>query len=366
MERGNKNKKPSAASQPRIGKSKPKVPKSKVKSKISDGKSKRFFADKSYLQAEQKNGGQEEEKSSSLGRGKSFSDKKETGKRTPGKKEDERDLERRTQYRAKKSFSDTNATPAGKKELGKRPSGKKNAAGNPNEMRLNRFLANAGVCSRREADEIITQGLVLVNGVVVSELGVKVKLSDDVRYDGQKLMAEKKIYLLMNKPKDTVTTLSDPDGRHTVYDIIKSACDERLYPVGRLDRNTTGVLLFTNDGELTARLTHPKYGKKKIYHVHLDKAVIKGDLSRLLEGIELDSEMVVADDVSYVKAGDKKQVGLEIHTGQNRVVRRLFEEMGYKVMQLDRVYFAGLTKKNIPRGKIRFLSEKEVTMLKMV
>jgi 23S rRNA pseudouridine2605 synthase len=231
-------------------------------------------------------------------------------------------------------------------------------------LRLNRFIANSGVCSRREADELITRGSVSVNGKVVTSLGTKVSVTDDIRYKGKKLKAEKKVYILMNKPKGYVTTVEDPHADHTVMELIGDMCPERVYPVGRLDKSTTGVLLLTNDGELTGKLIHPKYQRSKIYHVFLDNPVVKNDLSRLIEGIDLEGEMVVADSVSYADPEDKTQIGIELHSGQNRVVRRLFEKLGYKVKKLDRVYFAGLTKKNLPRGKWRYLSEKEISMLK--
>lgn len=233
------------------------------------------------------------------------------------------------------------------------------------EMRLNRFIANSGVCSRREADKFIAAGLVTVNGTVVTEMGIKVKGSDDVRFDGRKLNAEKKVYLLLNKPKDFVTTTDDPHAERTVMDLVKGACPERIYPVGRLDRNTTGVLLFTNDGELSDRLTHPSHRIKKIYQVSLDKAVTKNHLLQIAEGIELEDGLIAADAISYIDAANKAEVGLEIHSGRNRIVRRIFEHLGYRVKKLDRVYFAGLTKKNISRGKWRFLSPKEVQFLKM-
>jgi 23S rRNA pseudouridine2605 synthase len=236
--------------------------------------------------------------------------------------------------------------------------------GEPGKIRLNRFIANSGVCSRREADEIIQKGFISVNGKQITDLGIKVSYKDDVRYRGKKLLAEKKVYILMNKPKGYVTTVEDPHAEHTVLDLIGNACPERVYPVGRLDKETTGVLLLTNDGDLTGKLTHPKYERKKIYHVFLDKPVIKNDLFHLAEGIDLDGELVVADAVSYADPDDKTQIGIELHSGQNRVIRRLFESLGYKVRKLDRVYFAGLTKKNVQRGKWRFLSDKEVSMLK--
>jgi 23S rRNA pseudouridine2605 synthase len=231
-------------------------------------------------------------------------------------------------------------------------------------IRLNRFIANSGVCSRREADEIISNGLISINGKQVTDLGTKVTYNDDIRYRGKKLSAEKKVYILMNKPKGYVTTMEDPHAEHTVIEIIGSKCPERVYPVGRLDKETTGVLLLTNDGDLAGKLTHPRYERKKIYHVFLDKPVIKNDLIKLAEGIELDGESIVADAISYADPDDRSQVGIELHSGKNRVIRRLFESLGYKVRKLDRVYFAGLTKKHLQRGKWRFLSEKEISMLK--
>jgi 23S rRNA pseudouridine2605 synthase len=231
-------------------------------------------------------------------------------------------------------------------------------------IRLNRFIANSGVCSRREADELISKGLVSVNGKQVTDMGIKVTYSDDIRYKGKKLSSEKKVYILMNKPKGYVTTVEDPHAEHTVIDLIGNACPERVYPVGRLDKETTGVLLLTNDGDLTGKLTHPKYNRRKIYHVFLETPVAKNDLFKLTEGINLDNELVVADAVSYADPEDRTQIGIELHSGQNRVIRRLFEALGYRVKKLDRVYFAGLTKKNLPRGKWRFLSEKEISMLK--
>ncbi len=231
-------------------------------------------------------------------------------------------------------------------------------------IRLNRFIANAGVCSRREADELIKKGEITVNGKVVTEMGTIVSMKDDVRYKGKKLNAENKVYLLLNKPKDYVTTVSDPHAKHTVMELIKGACDERIYPVGRLDRNTTGLLLFTNDGDLAKKLTHPKHLTKKIYHVFLDKPVTKEHIQEIGEGIKLDDGVIAADAVSYVEKTDKKQVGIEIHSGRNRIVRRIFEHLGYKVVKLDRVYFAGLTKKGISRGKWRMLNTREISRLK--
>ena len=232
-------------------------------------------------------------------------------------------------------------------------------------VRLNRYLANAGVCSRREADTFIQAGVVKVNGVVVTELGTKVKRSDEVMFHDQAINMEKKVYVLLNKPKDYVTTSDDPQNRKTVMELVKNACRERIYPVGRLDRNTTGVLLFTNDGDLATKLTHPQYLKKKIYHVFCDKNVTAADLRQIVDGIMLEDGEIHADAIDYAHETDKKQVGIEIHSGRNRIVRRIFEHLGYKVVKLDRVYFAGLTKKNVKRGDWRFLTQDEVNMLKM-
>lgn len=232
-------------------------------------------------------------------------------------------------------------------------------------IRLNKYLANAGICSRREADEFITAGVVSVNGQVVTELGTKVKRSDSVLFHDQQVNIEKKVYVLLNKPKDYVTTSDDPQNRKTVMDLVKGACRERIYPVGRLDRNTTGVLLLTNDGELAAKLTHPQFLKKKIYHVFLDKNVSAEDMRQIAEGIELEDGEIHADAIEYASETDRKQVGIEIHSGRNRIVRRIFEHLGYRVIKLDRVFFAGLTKKNVRRGDWRFLTEKEVNMLRM-
>ena len=236
----------------------------------------------------------------------------------------------------------------------------------PNEpIRLNKFLANAGICSRREADEFITAGVISVNGVVVTELGTKIQRTDEVKFHDQPVSIERKTYVLLNKPKDCVTTSDDPQARKTVMDCVKDACKERIYPVGRLDRNTTGVLLLTNDGDLASKLTHPKFLKKKIYHVYCDKNVTKADLDQIAAGITLEDGEIRADAISYASETDKKQVGIEIHSGKNRIVRRIFESLGYKVIKLDRVYFAGLTKKGLKRGDWRFLTEQEVNMLRM-
>ncbi len=232
-------------------------------------------------------------------------------------------------------------------------------------IRLNKYLANAGVCSRREADDFIQAGVVKVNGEIITELGTKVKRNDVVLFHDQQVNIEKKVYVLLNKPKDYVTTSDDPQNRKTVMDLVKGACRERIYPVGRLDRNTTGVLLLTNDGELATKLTHPQYLKKKIYHVHLDKNVTAADIKQIADGIMLEDGEIHADAIEYASETDRKQVGIEIHSGRNRIVRRIFEHLGYKVIRLDRVYFAGLTKKNVRRGDWRFLTEQEVNMLWM-
>ena len=231
-------------------------------------------------------------------------------------------------------------------------------------IRLNKYLANAGICSRREADDFIQAGVITVNGQVVDSLGAKVLPTDEVRFHDQPVRREHKVYILLNKPKNTVTTTDDPQERHTVIDIVRNACSERIYPVGRLDRNTTGVLLLTNDGDLAAKLTHPKFNKKKIYAATLDRDLDEVDEAILRTGVVLDDERVVPDALEFPK-GDRKHIGLEIHSGQNRVVRRMFEKVGYKVVSLDRVSFAGLTKKNVARGKYRFLNPKEVAMLQM-
>lgn len=231
-------------------------------------------------------------------------------------------------------------------------------------IRLNKYLANAGICSRREADDFIQAGVITVNGQVVDNLGAKVLPTDKVMFHDQPVHRERKVYILLNKPKNTVTTTDDPQERQTVLDIVRNACAERIYPVGRLDRNTTGVLLLTNDGDLAAKLTHPKFGKKKIYAATLDRDLDEADEAIIRAGVVLDGEKVIPDALEFPQE-DRKHIGLEIHSGQNRVVRRIFENTGYKVMQLDRVSFAGLTKKNVARGKYRFLTPKEVAMLQM-
>ena len=233
-------------------------------------------------------------------------------------------------------------------------------------VRLNKFIANSGICSRREADEYIAAGLVSVNGQIITEMGVKVNpAEDDVRFNGERLRGEKKVYVLLNKPKDFVTTTSDPHAEKNVMQLIsRDLCPERIFPVGRLDKSTTGVLLLTNDGELAEKLTHPSFQKKKIYQVTLDKNVKPEDMDRLVQGVALEDGQAYADEVAY-NGDDRSVVGIEIHSGKDRIVRRMFEALGYKVRKLDRVYFAGLTKKNLRRGQWRFLSDEEVTMLKL-
>lgn len=230
-------------------------------------------------------------------------------------------------------------------------------------IRLNRYIAMSGICSRREADELIEVGEVKVNGVIVTEMGAKVNPGDLVSVNDRKIDPEKKIYVLLNKPKDFVSTVSDPHAERTVLDLVKLAGPERIYPVGRLDKNTTGVMLLTNDGDLTKKLTHPGYNKKKVYHVVLDKPATKAQLQQIIDGFELEDGFINADAISFVKEGDRTEIGIELHSGRNRIVRRIFEYLGFRVERLDRVYFAGLTKKNLPRGKWRYLSDIEISML---
>jgi 23S rRNA pseudouridine2605 synthase len=230
-------------------------------------------------------------------------------------------------------------------------------------IRLNRYISNAGVCSRRDADKLILSGDISINGKVVKELGIQVSFNDDVTYKGKKLNPERKVYVLLNKPKNCVTTSHDPEGRMTVLDIVASACEERIYPVGRLDRQTTGVLLLTNDGDLSKKLTHPSSNIKKIYHLVTQKPVNIEHLKQIAQGITLDDGFIKVDEISYVD-NDTHQTGIEIHSGKNRIVRRIFEHFGYKIEKLDRVYFGGLTKRNISRGKWRYLTNNEVTFLK--
>lgn len=230
-------------------------------------------------------------------------------------------------------------------------------------IRLNKFISNSGVCSRREADELIAMGLVTVNGKSVTEMGYKVKPTDDVRYEGKKLKAEKPVYILLNKPKGYITTTDDPQERHTIMHLIEGACKERVYPVGRLDRNTSGLLLLTNDGELTEKLTHPSYNVKKIYKAELDRPLTRNDFQKILDGVQLEEGKAIVDDLAMV-SDDGKTVGLEIHIGWNRIVRRIFEALGYEVVRLDRTVYATLDKKELPRGHWRFLRQEEVVRLK--
>ena len=276
-------------------------------------------------------------------------ERKDFGRVEAGKGSGERKEHAPKPFRAKKSF----ATPSEGTEDGL--------------IRLNKYISNAGVCSRREADKLIETGVISVNGKVVTELGFKVSPSDEINFGGEKLRKEKAVYILLNKPKDYITTLDDPEGRKTVLELIKNATRERVYPVGRLDRNTTGLLLLTNDGDLTKKLTHPRYGVKKIYQVTLDKSLSKTDMQKIADGIELEDGAVKADEISYVGDGkEKNEIGIQLHSGRNRIVRRVFEHLGYDVVKLDRVYFAGLTKKDLPRGRWRLLTALEVSMLKMV
>ncbi|MFC2137630.1 pseudouridine synthase [Bacteroidota bacterium] len=248
----------------------------------------------------------------------------------------------------------------------KRKSSKITVGSTENQLtRLNKYIASTGLCSRREADEHIKNGLITLNGELVNELGIKVKPGDDVRFNGERLKKERYVYILINKPKDYTTTVKDSYAKKTVIDIIKGACKERVYPVGRLDKNTTGVLLLTNDGGLTKKLTHPSHNNKKVYHVCLDKVLKKGDLLKIAEGITLDDGYIAADKINYVNENDKTEIGVEIHSGRNRIIRRMFEHLGYKIKKLDRVYFAGLTKKGLQRGHWRFLTDKEIGFLKM-
>ncbi|MFT6746331.1 MAG: 23S rRNA pseudouridine2605 synthase [Glaciecola sp.] len=233
-------------------------------------------------------------------------------------------------------------------------------------IRLNRYIAHAGICSRREADTLITSGVISVNGKVVTELGTKVNKTDKIKYEDQTLKNEKLVYFILNKPKDFITTSDDPDKRRTVMQLMKGACKERIYPVGRLDRNTSGVLLFSNDGDLTKKLLHPKHLVKKIYHVSIDKSLKQDDFNKLSEGFQLEDGFIKADELAYTSMDTKKEIGLEIHSGKNRIVRRMFESLGYKVLRLDRALFAGLSKKGMSRGQYRELTEQEVGYLKML
>jgi len=243
---------------------------------------------------------------------------------------------------------------------------KSNENAESSDIRLNKYIANAGICSRREADVFIKAGSATVNGKVVSEMGYKVQEGDVVRFDGSLITPEAKQYILLNKPKNYITTMDDERGRKTVMELVSNATNERIYPVGRLDRNTTGLLLFTNDGDIAKKLTHPKHQVRKIYHASLDKKLAMSDLQKIGQNFKLDDKMVFVDDISYIQGEPKTQVGIQIHSGRNRIVRRIFEHFGYKVTKLDRVVFAGLTKKNLPRGRYRTLTDQEIINLKMI
>jgi len=274
--------------------------------------------------------------------------------------------QRQDSYRTRKSSAGEGAPKRKYPEKPSKESSTKNQKPDSGLTRLNKYLANAGICSRREADELIKAGAVSVNGITVTELGTKVSPADKVQFGDQTLKREKPQYVLLNKPKGYITTLDDPQDRKTVFSLIQDACKERIYPVGRLDRNTTGLLLFTNDGDLTKKLTHPSFGVTKLYHVELDKSLTKNDFDKILAGVELEDGFVKFDKMAYTSEGSgKKELGVEIHSGRNRVVRRVFESLDYTVVKLDRVLFSGLTKKNLPRGKWRFLTQEEINHLKM-
>jgi len=289
--------------------------------------------------------------------------RKEPSKRKTANASPERFSDKDTPRRSKPPFDKSKPynRPAGSRA---RPARKSEDQG----IRLNKYIANAGICSRREADTLIQNGAISVNGQIITQMGYRVNPGDSVLFGDQRLINEQKVYVLLNKPKDYITTSDDPQSRKTVMDLVRNACRERVFPVGRLDRNTTGLLLFTNDGDLAKKLTHPKHRVRKIYHAELDKPLTKADMDQIARGIKLDDDSFVKpDDIAYVEKSDsKKEVGIDIHSGQNRVVRRIFEQLGYKVTRLDRVVFAGLTKKDLPRGKWRFLTEKEVSFLKML
>lgn len=291
----------------------------------------------------------------------SFADAKENHSASDG----EKSFVKRVKYDEFEEGKSFQKPTSGTFQKFKKKSAPKNLPSNDGLIRLNKYLSNAGVASRREADNLIVSGAVKVNGVVVDQLGYKINPTDKVTYGGESVRGERKVYLLLNKPKDYITTLDDPQERKTVMLLIAGACRERVYPVGRLDRNTTGLLLFTNDGELTTKLTHPKYGVKKIYHVSLNKGLKPEDFKSIIDGVELEDGFIKADDLAFVGEG-KKEIGIEIHSGRNRIVRRLFEHLGYDVIKLDRVAFAGLTKKDLPRGKHRFLTAKEISFLQMI
>ncbi|MFI3318284.1 MAG: pseudouridine synthase [Rikenellaceae bacterium] len=320
-----------------------------------DGERKRFTEKRPFSGKKSYDSGSEERKSYGNGERRSYGEKREFGDRKSfGEKKsfgDKRSFSPKPSYRKKSESEDKGSYP---KYDPNRQSG---------EMRLNRYLAQSGIASRREADNFISAGLVTVNGVVVTELGTKVQPGDEVKFNDSQVKGEKKVYLLLNKPKGYVTSLDDPHADKTVMNLVREACTERIYPVGRLDKNSLGVLLFTNDGDMTKQLTHPSHRKKKIYQVSLDKPLTRADMDSIAQGITLEDGEIYADAVSYVKE-NKQEVGIEIHSGRNRIVRRIFEHLGYSVQKLDRVYFAGLTKKNLKRGQWRFLTTDEVERLK--
>jgi len=288
---------------------------------------------------------------------KTFNNDSEKQPYKPRTKE-EREGSERKEYKPRKTFNNDENSFADTKN-------KATKVKKDNSVRLNKYIASTGLCSRREADLYILSGNIRVNGIVVTELGSKITITDKVSLNKKTLENEKFIYILLNKPKGYVTSTKDPKNDKLVTDLVKNCCKERIYPVGRLDKQTLGVLLLTNDGELTQKLTHPKYNKKKIYHVFLDKDITKADLEKIAIGVELEDGFINADGISYADNDDKTQVGIEIHSGRNKIVRRIFEHLGYKVKKLDRVHFAGLTKKGLQRGQWRFLTEKEIGILKM-
>lgn len=299
------------------------------------------------------------ERSQSVGR---YSEKRKNDTRerrfNDATRDERRDFEKTKYYEREERFE--------RKKRGERSERFEHRSENE-EIRLNRYIAQSGICSRREADEMIALGEVKVNGKVVTEMGTKVTKNDKVVVNDELIKNEKLVYLVLNKPKGFITSADDPEGRDTVMDLVKHACKERIYPVGRLDRNTTGILLFTNDGDLAKKLTHPSHQVRKVYHVFLDRALSHNDMIQITEGVVLEDGLAKADVIAYVGAGDnKKEVGIELHSGKNRIVRRIFEHLDYKVVKLDRVSFAGITKKDLPRGRWRFLEDREISFLKMV
>jgi len=283
--------------------------------------------------------------------------------RTPDKSNSNRDQNSKPKDKKKSSFSKTKPNPY-RKDI--RKDTPKQRLEEPTEIRLNKFISNSGICSRREADTYIKSGSATVNGKVITEMGYKVKLDDEVRFDGSLISPEAKKYVLLNKPKNYITTMDDERGRKTVMDLVRGATKERIYPVGRLDRNTTGLLLFTNDGEMAKKLTHPKHNVRKLYHASLDKKLAMKDLQKISENFVLEGKMVFVDAISYIENASKTEVGIEIHSGRNRIVRKIFEHFGYTVVKLDRVLFSGLTKKNLSRGHWRHLTQQEINNLKML